>query len=146
MLARFMLAVTIVFTSSMAFGADDDADAKIRDRYLSLAIKNPRRGPAVEKLYQIAAQSEGIDALIQQVEKTADAIPAARLTLIGLLEEMRGHEVEALAAYQKAGQSDEKAHYPRYCAGLIHLHRNDYNAAIENLTAALKAEPPREDA
>ena len=144
---RLGVATLLVLASGLSARGADDGDARVRDRYLSMAMNNPRRGPTVERLYQLSIQAEGIDALIERIE--TDATGEAKSpgwTLIGLLEETRGRDAEAIAAYQRGAAADPEAYYPRYSLGLIHLHRNDWDRAADSLLAALEITPPLEDA
>ncbi len=147
MIARVLILTAVIGATALeAQGAATD-DARLRERYLKSALSNPRRGTAVERLYQLAAQTEGIDTLIERI----GAMPpgesdARRWTLVGLIEEMRGKDEAALAALKRAADADEKAHYPRFVRGSILLHRNQYAPAVESLLAALELNPPLDDA
>ncbi len=126
--------------------ADVDRDVKIRDRYLSLALKNPRHGTVLEKLYQSGVQTDGIDALLERVKRrSSEAGAVACWTLIGLLEETRGRDAAALVALERATAADAKAAYAWFARGTILLHRSDYKAAAASLLKAIEAKPSRED-
>ncbi len=140
------LSILLVLGLTVQGISEQDRDVQIRDRYLASALKNPRRGTALEKLYQLALQTDGVDALVEQIRQHDGAPAVARWTLIGLLEETRGRDKDALAAFDKAVEASAESHYPAYRRGVVLLHRNDYAAAEKSLLGAMKAGPPRDDA
>ncbi len=126
---------------------DANRDVLVRDRYLSTAMENPRRGTVIEKLYQLAVQTDGVDALVQKIQGMTDkGSPASRWTLIGLIEDVRGNDDKAIAAFDRATQADPKKYYAWYTRGVLLLHRNDYKGGADSLLRALEADPSRDDA
>ena len=143
----WLTGVCVLWVWGGVAGAAPSDDDRIQERYLSAALQNPRRGTAVEKLYQLAAQNEGVDVLVERLaDQDDDAGAAARWTVIGLLQEMRGRDPEAIKAFSRAVELDADAYYANYCKGSLLLHRAQYAPAIECLTEALDATPEQDDA
>ena len=105
--------VLVMGLAGTALGQPEKPGARERalaDRYEKVLVRNPIRGTAFQRLYELWANGEGIPAWVKRLEARALKAPsqAAWLLLLGYVAEQEDDVETALAHYRGASERDPK--------------------------------------
>jgi tetratricopeptide (TPR) repeat protein len=151
---RIVLAVllgwAVVIAGSVATclaqeSTDDAVERQNMERFATILERNPRRGPAFEKVYGYHLERGSLDTLVtsyqQQAEQRRTLDAAARWMIVGMIEAQRGHDPQAIAALTKAEQlQPANAMAPYYLGQLLSLSGRTEEAA-DAMERAIRRKP-----
>jgi tetratricopeptide (TPR) repeat protein len=92
-------------TSPVADETDDEArERRSHDRFLSVLEQQPRPGTALDRVYRYHADRGSLNSFLESLQSKVLQSPgnSAPLMLLGLIQQKRGHFVEAAAAFTRA--------------------------------------------
>ena len=83
---------------------DETRERQAYDRFLSVLEQQPRPGTALDRVYQYHSERGSLNSFLESLQSKALQAPdnSALLMLQGLVEQKRGHFVEAAAAFTQA--------------------------------------------
>lgn len=128
---------------------DDGVERQNIERFATILERNPRRGPAFDKVYGYHLERGSLDTLVtayqQQAEQREGIDAAARWMIVGMIEAQRGHDPQAIVALTKAEQlQPANAMAPYYLGQLLSLSGRTEEAA-DALERALRRKPAMAD-
>jgi tetratricopeptide (TPR) repeat protein len=149
-----LLGWTVVITGSAATclaqeSTDDAVERQNIERFATIMERNPRRGPAFDKVYGYHLERGSLDTLVtsyqQQAEQRETLEAAARWMIVGMIEAQRGHDPQAIAALSKAEQlQPANAIAPYYLGQLLALSGRTEEAA-DAMERAIRRKPAMAD-
>ncbi|MDB5342997.1 MAG: tetratricopeptide repeat protein [Schlesneria sp.] len=155
---RIVLAVllgwAVVIAGSVATclaqeSADDAVERQNIERFATILERNPRRGPAFDKVYGYHLERGSLDTLVtsyqQQAEQREGIEAAARWMIVGMIEAQRGHDPQAIVALTQAEQlQPANAMAPYYLGQLLALSGQTAEAA-DAMERAIRRKPAGAD-
>lgn len=144
-------AILVVVSTAQIFGqSDNDSAERIAvDRFAGVLEKNPRRGTAFDKVYGYHIERGTLNDLIQQYQTQAKSRTgteaAASWIIVGLIENQRGYETEAIAAFAQAEKFDSKNALASYYLGRTLAATEQTSQAAEAFERALQREMSQAD-
>ncbi len=150
--AGFSVAWTILLAASVPAQeagdeANDAAQRKVMERFLSVLEKSPRRGTALDRVYGYHVERGTLDALVKRYEDRTKADPkdGPSWLLLGLVESQRGRDAAAVSALREAERVKPGDPLPPYYLGQALVLVGQPDAATEAFERALTRKPIRAD-
>ena len=125
-------------TAAISLAQDITSDEKIIERYKQMLNQKPKEGSTFDRLYQLYLEGDGLDAMLTDYQKQAEAKPNnGNLQLIlGHVYKRLGKDKEALAAYQNAVSLAQDDYYAHFALGLFYTTLRQHDEAVKELTQA----------
>lgn len=161
MLIRFMercvwlllLSLMVGLFPAVAMAADDEQSAELKkqqqiaDKFLSVLVKNPRRGTALDRVYGHYVEAGTLDQFVADLKQKAESSPddATNWMMLGLIEAQRGGDTEAIEAFQQAEKKNSKNAMASYYMGLSQNLLGQPEEAVASMERAIERRPPPAD-
>lgn len=127
---------------------DDTAATKSAERFLTVLERNPRRGVALDRLYDHHLERGTLDELASSLQARTDRDPADGTSwmLIGLLESKRGREGESIEAFKKATELRPTDPVAPLYLGQAYVVAGQTDRAAEAYEQGIARKPSRQEA
>lgn len=149
--ASTVLLVAISFSLAPAQAqedGDDTAAIKSAERFLTVLERNPRRGVALDRVYDHHLERGTLDELARSLQARTERDPAdgTAWMLIGLLESKRGREGESIEAFQKAVELRPADPVAPLYLGQAYVVAGQTDRAAEAYEQGIARKPSRQEA
>ena len=156
MIARSSLTLTVIFwlgLVSIAIPQEPspltaESENKSLERFESVLLRSPKKGIALDKVYEAHIQRGDLDEYLQQLESKAVAnstIAANHYAVIGLLESQRCRDLPAIAWLKKAEELAPKEPMLSFYLAQSEVFAGRTSDAIESFQRALGKNPTKLD-
>src|SRR5579883_3533669 len=146
------LILVILLASWMAWPAqeptpEEQREAQIIKRFLTVLERNPRRGTALDRIYGYHVERGSLEQLIRTYRERAnkDTADGIASMVVGLLESQRGKDAEAVAAFRQAEKRLPQSALASYYLGQSLVMVGQPDAAAEAFERAIARKPGRTD-
>ena len=118
------------------------------DRFWNILERSPRRGTALERVYDYHVDTEQLDVLVERCRKAAENDPDSghAQLLLGLVLARRGQDKQAIEAFSRAESLSEDDPLPSYYLGETLVTTGRLQDAAEALERAMERKPGPSDA
>src|SRR5262245_5032696 len=127
--------------------AEEAKEKAIAERFRKVLETNPRRGTALDRLYGHHVEYGTLDRLIGEyvARSKADAKDGVAWMIVGLLEDQRGKDAAAVAAFEQAEANLPDNAMPAFYLGQSFVLVGQPDAAAEAFERAIQRKPNRVD-
>ena len=135
--------------TAIAQGPADPQQKQIAERFLTVLLRRPRPGTALDRVYGYHIQAASLDSFIEELEAKADSggdDAGAYRMLVGLIQLQRGSDAAAVAALRKAEPLLPTDAMVSYYLGKALLLVGQTNQAAAALERSVQRGPDRNDA
>jgi tetratricopeptide (TPR) repeat protein len=145
---RFFAGMALgVVSTGLVLGTEPDRNefGTLAERYHQILVKRPSRGATFDLWYRHYLDAGRLEELFRRVEDGAGRKPddyAAQM-LLGLVEERRGRDDQAVQAYEHAQRIEPKRFEPPFLRGLLLARLSRIDEAAGALNEAMRLDPPR---
>ncbi|HZV06513.1 MAG TPA: tetratricopeptide repeat protein, partial [Gemmataceae bacterium] len=126
---------------------EEQREAQIIKRFLTVLERNPRRGTALDRIYGYHVERGSLEQLIRTYRERAnkDTADGIASMVVGLLESQRGKDAEAVAAFRQAEKRLPQSALASYYLGQSLVMVGQPDAAAEAFERAIARKPGRTD-
>lgn len=153
-LPTLLLLLVFGYAASFAMAAEDDDQAaelkrqqQVAEKFMSVLVKNPRRGTALDRVYGYYVESGKLDEFVADLKKKAESSPddATHWMMLGLIEAQRGRDLEAIDAFRQVEKKNAKNAMACYYLGLSQNLLGQPDEAVASMERAIERRPPPAD-
>lgn len=132
---------------STAGAGDENRQAQIAARFMTVLEKSPRRGTALDRVYGHHVEFGTLDKFLDDLHERVKKSPTdgAGWMLLGLFEAHRGEDAKAADAFREAEKNRPEDALASYYLGQALLLVGQPDQAVEAFERAIARNPPRAD-